>query len=88
MNTISLIGRTNPDPDAALHGRPHTGVHPPAGHQHAARDDKDQPPVYIDIITFDAKAEAIADHVAMGWADGGDRHLGYRRWQAEVGTTR
>ena len=85
-DTINLIGRTT-RLELRFTGR-HTGVHPPAGHQHAGRDDKDQPPVDIDIIRFNAQAEAIADHVALGRAGGGDRHPSYRRWQAEDGTTR
>lgn len=87
MNTINLIGRTTADPElrftpggtAVCGFRLAVNVPP--------RDGKEQPAVFIDVITFEAQAEAVAAHVGKGRQLGVSGRLGYRQWQAEDGST-
>lgn len=87
MNTINLIGRTTADPELRYTpgGTPVCGVRlavnvPP-------RDGKEQPAVFIDVITFGAQAEAVAAHVRKGRQLGITGRLNYRQWQADDGST-
>ena len=83
MNTINLIGRTTADPELRYTpgGTPVCAVRlavnvPP-------RDGKEQPAVFIDVITFGAQAEALAAHVRKGRQLGVTGRLNYRQWEAD-----
>ena len=87
MNTINLIGRTTADPELRYTpgGTPVCGVRlavnlPP-------RDGKEQPAVFIDVITFGAQAEAVAAHVGKGRQLGITGRLNYRQWETPDGST-
>jgi len=87
MNTINLIGRTTADPELRFTpgGTPVCGLRlavnvPP-------RDGREQPAVFIDVISFGAQAEAVAAHVRKGRQLGISGRLGYRQWQGDDGST-
>ncbi len=54
----------------------------------AVNDQKDQPPLFIDIATFGAQADACAKYLAKGRAIAVTGRLVYREWEAEDGTRR
>ncbi len=87
MNTITLIGRTTAEPELRFSA----GGTPVCSFRLAVntppRDGKDQPAVFVDVITFGAQAEAIGEHVGKGRQLGVSGRLSYRQWQTEDGTT-
>jgi single-strand DNA-binding protein len=87
MNTVNLIGRTTADPELRFTG----GGTPVCTFRLAVntppRDGKDQPAMFVDVISFGAQAEAIAGHVGKGRQLGVGGRLSYRQWQAEDGST-
>jgi single-strand DNA-binding protein len=52
----------------------------------AVNDQKDQPPLFIDVSTFGASAEACAKYLAKGRAIAVSGRLVYREWEADDGT--
>ena len=88
MNTINLIGRTTADPEL----RSSAGGTPVCSFRLAVttppRDGKDQPAMFVDVITFGSQAEAIDKHVAKGRQLGVSGRLSYRQWEAEDGSPR
>jgi len=88
MNTINLIGRTTADPELRFT----TGGTPVCDFRLAVstppRDGKDQPAMFVDVKTFGAQAEAIAQHVGKGRQLGVSGRLSYRQWEAEDGSAR
>jgi len=88
MNTINLIGRTTADPElrSAVGGTKvctfRLAVNVPP------RDGKDQPAMFVDVVSFGTQAEAIATHVAKGRQVGVSGRLSYRQWEAEDGSPR
>ena len=88
MNTINLIGRTTADPELRYtpSGTPvcalRLAVNTPP------RDGKEQPALFVDVISFGAQAEAIAQHVRKGRQLGVSGRLSQRQWEAEDGSPR
>ncbi len=88
MNTINLIGRTTADPELryTAGGTPvctlRLAVNTPP------RDGKPQPAMFVDVITFNGQAEAIAAHVGKGRQVAVSGRLSHRQWEAEDGSTR
>ena len=85
MNNIQLIGRTTAEPEL----RHTTGGTPVASFRLAVntppRDGKDQPAMFVDVVTFGPQAEAIAEHVGKGRQVGVSGRLSYRQWESEDG---
>ena len=54
----------------------------------AVNDQRDQPPLYIDVASFGASAEACAKYLAKGRAIAVTGRLIYREWEADDGTKR
>jgi single-strand DNA-binding protein len=54
----------------------------------AVNDVKDQPPMFIDVATFGAQADACAKYLAKGQAIAVTGRLVYREWEADDGTRR
>jgi single-strand DNA-binding protein len=54
----------------------------------AVNDQKDQPPLFIDVATFGTQAEACAKYLSKGRAVAVTGRLTYREWEAEDGTRR
>ncbi len=52
----------------------------------AVNDVKDQPPLYIDVATFGAQADACATYLARGRAIAVTGRLVHREWEAEDGS--
>lgn len=88
MNTINLIGRTTADPELRFtpSGTPvckfRLAVNNPP------RDGKEQPAMFVDVVSFGAQAEAIAEHVAKGRQVAVSGRLSYQQWEADDGSKR
>jgi len=54
----------------------------------AVNDQKDQPPLFIDVATFGSQAEACAKYLGKGRAIAVTGRLIYREWVADDGTRR
>ena len=54
----------------------------------AVNDQKNQPPMFIDVATFGAQADACAKYLANGRAVAVTGRLVYREWEADDGTRR
>ena len=54
----------------------------------AVNDQKNQPPMFIDVATFGAQAYACAKYLAKGRAVAVTGRLVYREWEADDGTRR
>lgn len=54
----------------------------------AVNDQRGQPPLYIDVATFGASAEACAKYLTKGRSVAVTGRLVYREWQAEDGSKR
>jgi len=54
----------------------------------AVNDQRDQPPLYIDVASFGPSADACAKYLAKGRAIAVTGRLIYREWEADDGTKR
>jgi single-strand DNA-binding protein len=54
----------------------------------AVNDQRDQPPLYIDVASFGPSADACAKYLAKGRAIAVTGRLVYREWEADDGTKR
>jgi len=82
MNAIQLIGRLTKDP----------AVTETKGDSKLAtlrlavpRPDKDQDPVYVDVVAFNAQGEAVAEHLAKGREVAVAGRLDYQEWSDDTG---
>ena len=84
MNTICLTGRLTRDPE--LRALP--DVTPLCFLRLAVDGGRDRDPVYIDVTTFGAGAEACARYLAKGRYVEVEGRLRYNEWEAKDGTRR
>jgi single-strand DNA-binding protein len=84
VNNVTLVGNLTSDPvlRSLPDGRSVCDL------RVAVNDQRDQPPLYIDVATFGASAEACAKYLAKGRAIGVTGRLTYREWEAEDGSKR
>ncbi len=86
MNTVQLIGRLTRDPELRY---TQTGVATTTlrlAVPRRKRNGEEQPPVYVDVVSFNAQAEAIAEHLAKGRRVAVTGRLEYREWEAKDGS--
>ncbi len=86
MNTVQLIGRLTKDPELR---HTTTGVATTTlrlAVPRRKRNGEEQPPVYVDVVSFNAQAEAIAEHLAKGRRVAVTGRLEYREWQGQDGS--
>lgn len=88
MNTINLIGRTTADPDLRTTGGGTTVCSVRLAVNTPPRDGKEQPAMFIDVISFGTQAQAVAEHVRKGRQLAVSGRLNFRQWEAEDGSTR
>lgn len=86
MNTINLIGRLTRDPEL----RQTNGGTPVCTLRLAVtrrkRNGEDQSPVFVDVVSFSAQAEAVATHMAKGRQVAVTGRLDYREWTGPDGS--
>jgi single-strand DNA-binding protein len=84
VNTVTLVGHLTSDPVL----RPIDENRKVCDMRLAVNDQKDQPPLFIDVATFGSQAEACAKYLAKGRAIAVTGRLIYREWLADDGTRR
>ncbi len=86
MNTIQLIGRLTQDPElrSTEGGMAKTTLR--LAIPRRKKDGAEQPPVYVDVVTFAKQAEAVAKHLAKGRRVAVTGRLEYREWKAQDGS--
>jgi len=84
INSITLVGNLTTDPvlRALPDGRSVCDM------RLAVNDQREQPPLYIDVATFGASAEACAKYLAKGRSIAVTGRLTYREWEADDGSKR
>ena len=58
-----------------------TGVHVPGEVPRPKRNDEEQPPVYVDVVTFDKQVETVAEHLEKDRRVAVTGRLEYREWE-------
>ena len=84
VNSITLVGHLTSDPVL----RPIDENRKVCDMRLAVNDQKDQPPLFIDVATFGSSAEACAKYLTKGQAIAVTGRLIYREWLADDGTRR
>jgi single-strand DNA-binding protein len=84
VNSVTLVGRLTADPvlKQLEENRKVCDL------RLAVNDQKNQPPLFIDVATFGASAEACAKYLAKGRQIAVTGRLIYREWEADDGTRR
>jgi single-strand DNA-binding protein len=84
VNSVTLVGHLTSDPvlRSLDDGRKVCDV------RLAVNDQRDQPPLFIDVATFGGSAEACARYLAKGRAIAVTGRLIYREWESDDGTRR
>ena len=83
MNTVQLIGRLTKDPELR---HTNSGVATTTlrlAVPRRKRNGEEQPPVYVDVVSFNAQAEAIAEHLTKGRRVAVTGRLEYREWKGQ-----
>jgi len=86
MNTIQLIGRLTKDPELRYTQTGMATTTLRLAVPRRKRNGEEQPPVYVDVVSFDKQAEAIAEHLAKGRRVAVTGRLEYREWKAQDGS--
>ena len=88
MNSVNLIGRLTKDPELR---------HTPNGNAvctlrlavtRRKRNGDDQGAVFIDVVSFGPRAEAVAEHMTKGRQVAVSGRLEYQEWKAQDGSPR
>jgi single-strand DNA-binding protein len=84
VNSVALVGNLTSDPElrSLPDGRSVCDM------RLAVNDQPDQPPLFIDVATFGASAEACAKYLGKGRAIAVTGRLVYREWEAQDGSKR
>jgi len=81
MNTIQLIGRPTIDPELRYTPTGMATTTLRMAVPRRKRNGEDQPPVYVDVVTYGAQAEAVAKYVTKGRRVAVTGRLEYREWK-------
>lgn len=84
VNSVTLVGHLTADPVL----RSLDDNRKVCDMRLAVSDQKDQPPLFIDIATFGSSAEACAKYLSKGRAIAVSGRLIYREWEADDGSRR
>ena len=86
MNTIQLIGRLTQDPELRYTNTGMATTKLRLAVPRRKRNGEEQPPVYVDVVSFDKQAEAVAEHLTKGRRVAVTGRLEYREWQGQDGS--
>jgi single-strand DNA-binding protein len=84
VNVVTLVGQLTADPElrSLPDGRSVCDL------RVAVNDQRDQPPLFVDVATFGGGAEACAAYLSRGSAVGVTGRLVHSEWKAENGSKR
>jgi single-strand DNA-binding protein len=80
MNHVQLIGNLTRDPELRFTNGGTSVCTIALAVNRRSRGGEDQEPVYIDVVTWGAQAEAVAEHLAKGRRVAVSGRLEFRRW--------
>jgi single-strand DNA-binding protein len=83
LNNVTLVGQLTGDRAAKAARRRSV-----CNLRIAVNDQREQPPLFVDIATFGAGAEACAEYLSKGRSVGVTGRLVLREWQAKDGSKR
>lgn len=83
MNKVNLIGRLTKDPELrhTQGGTATTTIRLAVPRR--KRNGEEQPPVYVDVVSFDKQAEAVCSYLAKGRRVAVTGRLEYREWESQ-----
>jgi single-strand DNA-binding protein len=84
VNSVTLVGNLTADPVLKQLDENRTVC----DMRIAVNDQKDQPPMFIDVAAFGSQADACAKYLTKGRAIAVTGRLVYREWVADDGTRR
>ena len=86
MNSVNLIGRLTRDPElrTTASGTPVCTMRVAVPRRR--KDGEDQGAVFVDVVSFNGQAEAVADHLAKGRQVAVTGRLEHRQWQGPDGS--
>jgi len=84
VNVVTLVGRLTADP--VLRELPNGQS--VCDLRLAVNDQKDQPPMFVDVATFGKAADACAEHLAKGRQVAVTGRLVYHEWETKDGNRR
>jgi single-strand DNA-binding protein len=84
VNSVTLVGNLTSSPElrSLPDGRSVCDL------RMAVNDQREQPPLFIDVATFGSQAEACGKYLSKGRTIAVTGRLVYREWKSEDGTTR
>ena len=80
MNTVQLIGNLTRDPELRFTNGGSAVCTIPLAINRRKRNGEDQEPVYVDVVTWGAQAENVAEHLSKGRRVAIVGRLEFRRW--------
>ena len=86
MNNIQLIGRLTRDPELRYTPNGNEVTTLRLAVPRRKKDGEDQGAVYIDVVSFNKQAEAVAGHLSKGRRVAVAGRLEYREWQGQDGS--
>ncbi len=88
MNSINLIGRLTKDPELRYTPGGNAVCTLRLAVTRRRRNGDDQGAVFIDVVSFGPRAEAVAEHMTKGRQVAVSGRLEYQEWKAQDGSPR
>lgn len=88
MNSVNLIGRLTKDPELRYTPNGNAVCSLRLAVTRRKRNGDDQGAVFIDVVSFGPRAEAVAEHMAKGRQVAVSGRLEYQEWKAQDGSPR
>jgi single-strand DNA-binding protein len=88
MNSVNLIGRLTKDPELRYTPNGNAVCTLRLAVTRRKRNGDDQGAVFIDVVSFGTRAEAVAEHMTKGRQVAVSGRLEYQEWKAQDGSPR
>ena len=88
MNSVNLIGRLTKDPELRYTPNGNAVCTLRLAVTRRKRNGDDQGAVFIDVVSFGSRAEAVAEHMTKGRQVAVSGRLEYQEWKAQDGSPR
>jgi len=88
MNSVNLIGRLTKDPELRYSPNGNAVCTLRLAVTRRKRSGDDQGAVFIDVVSFGPRAEAVAEHMTKGRQVAVSGRLEYQEWKAQDGSLR
>jgi single-strand DNA-binding protein len=88
MNSVNLIGRLTKDPELRYTPNGNAVCTLRLAVSRRKRNGDDQGAVFVDVVSFGPRAEAVAEHMTKGRQVAVSGRLEYQEWKAQDGSPR